>query len=383
MADHFDADEWDRINATLSADPARYRFPERTDGSVLIGSFNIRKLGDPANRTDEDWEFLARVCAQFDLLAVQEIMSDLGGLRRLREGIAERVAGDSSGFAAAISDETGAFAGERGLKERLGFLYRWPTVERMEIASDLTYDRTKTLAMLFENRDKLSEALGDSADVSEFDPPFFITFARQPYCVAFRIPAGRSAPYEFLAVNAHLIWAGKHKRIGDRRREFEALMDLLKSRFEDDESSNLVLMGDLNLDFDNPQRDRARIDDQIKSLNADLVADGAHINFPFLDPHRGQPDVFRTNARLDQTYDHIGLFARDLRLPSYDRNEQMPESTDGPDYGVFDFMSLFSEALFDKQWDDLSRDERELLWSKSEHSVSDHMPLWLRLPITA
>ncbi|WP_420621188.1 hypothetical protein [Candidatus Poriferisodalis sp.] len=34
----------------------------------------------PENRTDGDWEFLARMRAQFDLLAVQEVMSDLGGL---------------------------------------------------------------------------------------------------------------------------------------------------------------------------------------------------------------------------------------------------------------------------------------------------------------
>lgn len=63
MADHFEADEWRRINEALSAEPARYGSPERTENSVLIGSFNIRKLGNPANRTDDDWEFLARVCA--------------------------------------------------------------------------------------------------------------------------------------------------------------------------------------------------------------------------------------------------------------------------------------------------------------------------------
>ena len=379
MADHFDPEEWQRINERLDEAPERYGFPERRDGSVLLGSFNIRKLGDPDNRSDGDWEFLARTCAQFDLLGVQEIMSDLSGLRRLREELAKHVESDSEGFAAVVSDETGAFAGERGLRERLGFVYRWPVVERMEIASDLTYDRTKTFRTLVEHKAALMEELeACDGDAREFNPPFFVTFARQPHGVAFRIRG--SEPFVFMAVNAHLIFG---ERIGDRRREFTALMELLKSRLADDDSINLILMGDLNLDFNDPVRDRPRVDDEIKNLDATLTDSGAHVNFPFLDRHQGRDDVFRTNARLSQTYDHIGLFAHDPRLPSYDQNEHMPQTPDGPDYGVFDFMTLFSEAIYDKAWTELTNTERKTLWAKAEHSVSDHMPLWLRLPLTA
>ncbi len=379
MADHFDSEEWRSINGRLDEAPERYGFPERRDGSVLLGSFNIRKLGDPDNRTDGDWGFLARVCAQFDLLGVQEIMSDLSGLRRLREELAKHVESGSEGFAAVVSDETGAFAGERGLRERLGFIYRWPVVERMEIASDLTYDRTKTFKTLVDNAENLIEALQEcEGDARQFHLSFFVTFARQPHGVAFRIRDVE--PYEFLAVNAHLIFGD---RIGDRRREFTALMELLKSRLADDDSINLILTGDLNLDFDDPVKDRARVDKDIKNLNAALTDSGSHINFPFLDKHQGHDEVFRTNARLNQTYDHIGLFAHDPRLPSYDLNEHMPQTPDGPDYGVFDFMTLFSEAIYDKAWPELTNAERKALWKKAEFSVSDHMPLWLRLPLTA
>jgi len=379
MADHFDSEEWQRINERLDEAPDRYGFPERREGSALLGSFNIRKLGDPDNRTDGDWKFLARTCAQFDLLGVQEIMSDLSGLRRLRAELAKHVESGSEGFAAVVSDETGAFAGERGLRERLGFIYRWPVVERMEIASDVTYDRTKTFKTLVDNAENLIEALQEcDGDAREFHLSFFVTFARQPHGVAFRIRDVE--PYEFLAVNAHLIFGD---RIGDRRREFTALMELLKSRLADDDSINLILTGDLNLDFDDPVKDRARVDKDIKNLNAVLTDSGSHINFPFLDNHKGHDEVFRTNARLNQTYDHIGLFAHDPRLPSYDLNEHMPQSPDGPDYGVFDFMTLFSEAIYDKTWTELADAERKALWRKAEFSVSDHMPLWMRLPLTA
>ena len=377
MSKRFAPDEWERINAELDKNPDEYGFPARISGSVLLGSFNIRKLGDPANRSDGDWEFLARVCAQFDLLGVQEIMSDLSGLRRLRGELANHAESRNQGFAVVVSDETGAFAGERGLRERLGFIYRWPVVERMEIASDLTYDRTKTFKALVDNKHALIEALeASNGDVGEFKPPFFVTFARQPHGVEFRIQTDPE-PYDFMAVNAHLIFG---ERIGDRRREFTALLDLLKSRLGADDSANLVLMGDLNLDFDDPAKDRPRVDAQIKDLNEALDTDGPHINFPFLDPHQGRDGVFRTNARLSQTYDHIGLFAHDKRLPDYEQNENMPQSDHGPDYGMFNFMELFSQALHGKPWVDLNQKQRKTLWKKSEHSVSDHMPIWFRLP---
>ena len=288
-------------------------------------------------------------------------MSDLSGLRHLRKELAKRVESDTEGFAAVVSDETGAFAGERGLRERLGFVYRWSVVERMEIASDLTYDRTKTFKTLVNNKAALIEALeACDDDAGEFDPPFFVTFARQPHGVAFRTRGEN--PYEFMAVNAHLIWGDGR---GDRRQEFTALMDLLKSRFADD-GATLILMGDLNLDFDDPERDRLRVDNEIKNLDASLTDSGSHINFPFLDSHKGRDDVFRTNARLSQTYDHIGLFAHDPRLPSYDLNELMPQTPEGPDYGVFDFMTLFSEAIYDKAWTELTNTERKTLWAKAE-----------------
>lgn len=380
MADHFDLEEWQRINGRLDEAPDRYGFPERRDGSVLLGSFNIRKLGDPEKRTDGEWEFLARICAQFDLIGVQEIMSNLGGLRRLREELAKHVENGSEGFAAVVSDETGVFPGDTGgSEERLGFIYRWPVVERMEIASDLTYDRTKTFKTLVANRESLIEALeACDGDVAEFRPPFFVTFARQPHGVAFRIRD--EEPYVFLAVNAHLIYG---KRIDDRRREFTALMDLLKGRLAGDDDANLILMGDLNLDFDNPKNDRSRIDRQIKDLDDALTGSGAHVNFPFLDKHKDHDEVFRTNARQKETYDHIGLFAHNPRLPSYDQNELMPQAPEGPDYGVFNFMELFSEAIYDRAWGELTKEEKGWLMERIEHRVSDHMPLWLRLPLTA
>lgn len=62
MAAQFTSAEWGRIRQTLAADPARYGLPRREYGSVLIGSFNIRKLGSARSRNADTWGFLAEVC---------------------------------------------------------------------------------------------------------------------------------------------------------------------------------------------------------------------------------------------------------------------------------------------------------------------------------
>lgn len=388
MAEQFTSTEWEKVRARMrETGEAEHGLPTRQDGSVLLGSFNIRKLGDVASRSEETWAFLADVCRRFDLLAVQEVMDDLSGLRELQE----RMGPD---FALVVSDQTGVFPGERGLGERLGFIYRWDTVERREMASDITYDRTKLIDSLARNWDTLGEDMAEyprelaKYEAGELSPKpdaprltFFLSFIRQPYCVAFRI-AGREGakPYEFMAVNAHLLFGDT---LRDRRLEFEALIEWLMSRLEDDTDAyypDLVLLGDLNLDYNNPTRDRPRIERFIKSLNERLKG-GPSVNFPFLDPHPARTDVFRTNARMKETFDHIALFTRDPRLPTHEANSTMGTLPEGPDYGVFEFVSLFSDALYDLPFNSLSDDQRDVLLEKFEHEVSDHMPLWLRLPL--
>ena len=385
MARQFTSADWKLIRARLDEDPGRYGLPKREYGSVLLGSFNIRKLGSARSRNSDTWEFLADVCRSFDLLAVQEIMDDLSGLRRLMFLLGPE-------FSLVVSDLTGVFPGEPGLGERLGFIYRLNTLERMEVASDVTFDRTKVIDSITSNYEtfvgniapyakKLADyEAGRRKTKPKLKLSVFLSFIRQPFCVAFRI-AGHpgTRPYEFMAVNAHLYFGNY---IDDRRQEFNALVDWIMSRFGTESHAyypNFILMGDLNLDYDNPMRDRARIEERIKSLNGEL--DGANVNFPFLDVHPSRHEVFRTNARMTETFDQIGLFNRDSSLPTYLDNATMGTHSVGPDYGVFEFCDLFSEAVLDLPFDDLSATEKSGLIARFEHKVSDHMPLWVRLPL--
>jgi hypothetical protein len=59
----------------------------------------------------------------------------------------------------------------------------------------------------------------------------------------------------------------------------------------------------------------------------------------------------------------------------------MGENRTGPDYGVFNFVELFAEALHGKTFEALSVSEQAALRAKFEHKLSDHIPLWLRRPM--
>lgn len=394
----YNDEEWDKIMQTLRSTEGHFGLPERVYGSVVLGSFNIRKLGSPKSRNQRTWEFLAHVCRHFDLLAVQEIQDDLRGLRRLM-----RLLGPDFGLI--VSDATGTFPGGPGLAERLGFIFNWRVVQRTEIATDITYDRSRVVETLAINRDDLEkplDKLGEALeDIQEWEAagkpppkpkkpkvkvPVFITFIRQPFCVSIRISGHiDTQPYELMAINAHLYFGDY---LSDRRQEFDALMEWILARVKQNDRAyypNFMLLGDLNLDFDNPDTDRRRIEKYMKSFNNNS-GEEVEVNFPFLDPHpKGDGKVFRTNARLSETFDQIGLFSRDKRLPDFRDNTTMGTNPVGPDYGVFNFVELFSQALRGRPFEDLNKPEKKAekkeFLARFEHKVSDHMPLWIRLPL--
>lgn len=395
MASEFTAEEWSQINAALTANPGKYGFPQRTYGSAVLASFNIRKLGKRDNRSDDTWKFLARLCRQFDLLSVQEIMDDLEGFDHLRELM-------GPDFHAVVSDRTGVFPGERGMGERLGFIYNTRVIERGDVVSDISFDRSKLIKTVIDNYDILRDELlpylryldarrdwqenpiGEEPEPPKVQIPVFLTFIRQPFCASFRIVGHPGTdPYKLMAINAHLYYG---KSVKDRRQEFDALMQWILGRVKEKGTAyypNFVLMGDLNLDFDNPKTDRERITAHIKTFNAEVKKSDSRANvyFPFLDPHPDDNQLFRTNARLKETFDHLGFFSYDKRFPQEAHREVMGTQERGPDYGMVNFVELFNDALNNKPLKELTSDENKAFYKKFEHEVSDHMPIWVRVPL--
>ncbi len=196
----------------------------------------------------------------------------------------------------------------------------------------------------------------------------------------------------------------------DPRLEAEALAKWIveKIRASDvDQSVNIVLLGDLNLKYGSPEKDQKYILEfflkELYGKNAALkngqvvlvengkekpIKHGVNASFPFLFPHpRPKQDihpsnsVLRTNVRLTETFDQIGIFSRDERLTKALNVNNMGLEPRGPDYGVFNFADLFSQVLKKKPYLDLPAGVRSKLVDRFQHTVSDHMPLWFRFPL--
>ena len=397
MPQHFTPAEWQKINAEFNTSAANYGLPTRRSDSVIIGSFNIRKLGDINKRTDESWQLFKNTLERFDLIAIQEVMDNSEGLYHLKELLGEH-------YKIAISDSTGAAPGRRGNGELLAFLYNSRRIEQTEVASDLSFDRSYIHNRLFSNRKAINKSLDEyEEEIKKWEAkviankalgkrrpakptqsiPVFLSFIRQPHCVSFRITgAAGTEPYNFIAVNAHLLY-GKSK--SERELEFKALIEWLTLRSKKIRTSrhpNLILLGDCNLDFGPSHVMREDIDTLLKSLNKTYLKSkkAADANFPLLSEHP-KHGYLKTSLRQTATYDQIGIFSTDKRLPKPDDNKTAGSTAGGFDYGVFDLGNLISHALHGKAIDEITTKERKTIYKKAEFDITDHLPIWYRQPL--
>ena len=403
-AGHFTERQWDKIEAELLRDPKGYGMPDGPrEESMVLASFNIRKLGRTKKRVkgktisrERELAFMARFCARCDLVAIQEVQDNLDGLRYLKKKVDERVA-SAGEFGLLVSDITGEVPGERGMAERLAFLYRKSRIKRMDMTSDLTVDRSGVLANFMKQSDEFSTAYKKfETELKAFEQkkrkkkpklklPAFLTFTRTPFVAAFEAPAAAGGDsLRFIAVNAHLIYG----TMRDRKEEFKALISWMTNRLLRQEkmvAPNFVLMGDLNLDLDKPVKDRAEINDYIRGLNEKVFGDkkAERVYFPFIDKHPETDKLIRTNARQNQTFDQIAFLrgAKEQQLPNKRWSKLVDwDDLDAFDFNVFNFADLFAKTIKGKAYLGLSKDERTELGKNFEHSVSDHMPIWVRIP---
>jgi hypothetical protein len=140
------------------------------------------------------------------------------------------------------------------------------------------------------------------------------------------------------------------------------------------------------MDFDSPESRYSDIVKMLIELNSNLLTgnSAARVNFPFLDIHPDQLMLFNTNARKSEAFDHVAFFIdKDEKgLPQEDKNRQAGQrGLNEYDFGVFDFPELFAQALHGKSFYQLNKTQTSTVFSSCKADVSDHMPIWVRIPI--
>ncbi len=103
---HFTSAEWLSIMARPETDLERYGPLQREYDSILLGSFNIRRLGSSRSRSADTWELLADIRHSFALLCQIDVA--LGTL----DGAALAIY-DSDGWRLASNDGKWEFRASR------------------------------------------------------------------------------------------------------------------------------------------------------------------------------------------------------------------------------------------------------------------------------
>lgn len=399
MGDRFTRTEWEKINQYWKDRGDREFFlPERDDSTIVFGSWNLVHFGkldkseEEPVRSEEALDLITNFCARCDLLAVQEVMDDMTAIRYLLARMRE--AKPKADYRLICSDLAGRSPDGIGWGERHAFIYDGNKIVVGEIASDLNYDLEKVISEVDKAMTEIREKMvreSDSFEVTKIAKNLLLhynplaeknitqtfQFLRSPHFVTFTVLGmDESNAYDIGCVNTHLV-SGTKK---EREREFFTLLEFLMRRSGingQKDAEILLLLGDLNLDFDRKEHGkgndarRKAIDQYVVDLNKQRKQGMTRVNFPFLDPHPVQETIF-TNSRTDETFDHIAWFADDDRLPRARFNKNAGQH--GFDYGMFDFQKMLVAAGpgLDKTG--------KLRFDVFKRELSDHMPIWLRLP---
>jgi len=296
-------EDLDRLQAALDA-----AIPARTDTNLLVGTWNIRALGDltakwlagPKDSRKRDWHAiacLAAVISRFDGVAVQESRRNPAALKRLLASLGED-------WRVIVSDVT---EGNAGNGERIAFLYDSTRVQPAGLVGEIVLP-----------------PIGE-------DPQR--QFARTPYTASFT-----RAGVEFILASLHILWG---KNADERLPEVTSFAQWMHDWAvrPNDWNSNLIVLGDFNLD---------RIGDPLYEA---LISTGfwppAELN--------AVPRTVFDDDKTKHFYDQLAWFSKPdgtslLKGPAY-----------GQRAGTFDFIPHVFPGL----------SRSEVSWR-----ISDHYPLW-------
>jgi endonuclease/exonuclease/phosphatase family metal-dependent hydrolase len=207
-----------RASLDLSGIPAK-----SLDRNLLIATWNVRGFGkvtekwealaaDSPKRNLRDVLCLAEIISRFDVVALQEVKRDLGGLRRLMQALGPN-------WAWILTDFT---RGSAGNQERMAFLFDLRRVHPSGLAAELVVP--------IEVETSLTETTMQKQ------------FARTPYAVSFE-----SQGTTFTLVTLHVLWGDNAaQRLPEIREIARWLADW--GTGGDEFGENLMTLGDFNID---------------------------------------------------------------------------------------------------------------------------------------
>lgn len=179
----------------------------RRPDSLIVGSWNIRAFDGGRLRLDESYHYIAEIIDHFDIVAVQEIRSDLAPLRRL-----VTLLGPNWDYF--VTDIT---AGDRGNDERMAFLFDRNRVFFRNLIGEVVLPEDQLLGTR--------------------------QFARTPFFASFQ-----AGWFRFTLCSAHIVYGGDAEEGRTlRAEEVRAISRVLADRARS-EGEVYILIGDMNIE---------------------------------------------------------------------------------------------------------------------------------------
>ena len=193
--------------------------PAKSDDNLLIATWNIANLG-AQDRLDEHYKLIAEIISWYDIVAIQEVKDDLGGLRGIQKFL-------PANYKALFSDVAGN-------EERMAYLYDGDKVNIKEKIGEIAIPPVQYKHIKI---DGFTQA--------------FNGFDRNPYLASFQF-----GQFDFLLVNVHLYFGDDIEKASIERRCLETFAVArwadLRRNSPNAYTKNIIALGDFNLPKTDP-----------------------------------------------------------------------------------------------------------------------------------
>ncbi len=193
-------------------DKGPFKIPSRrTNENILIATWNIQQFAN--NKSRRALQYIADICERFDLIALQEIKTDLRGLSRLQALL-------PGNYRILVCDPTGN-------SERFAFLYDKRSIVPTGLVCEIGFNVPAKTHQGYQ-------------------------LHRMPYCASFK--AGR---FDFVVVSAHIYFGKTAKERLQRKEEISQLVKFVHRRSKTEKSKvfdrDFFVVGDFNIEKEGDQ----------------------------------------------------------------------------------------------------------------------------------
>ena len=208
---------------------------KKLSGNLILGTWNIREFGNSKynGRMTESLYYIAEIISRFDLIAVQEVRTEMLDFNQMLN-----ILGDNYGVHVSIVTQ-----GKSGNSERLAFIYDKRTVEFKNIAGQVVLPKTTQIPD---------------------------QFARAPYVIRFQ-----SGWVRFDIATAHIYYGDDVKsgvKYKKRVEEIKNLVDYFSKNYIK-EADNMFILGDFNIEDTEAATYAAATSGKFKIPNAILTGE--------------------------------------------------------------------------------------------------------------